>query len=477
MRDGNSVTDRKIMLVDDEVAVLQTSALALKSAGFKNVDLLVGGRELMSRLEKGDVALVLLDVMMPGLSGKELLGQIVASHPEVPVIMMTALNDVDTVVECMRTGAFDYLDKPVENLRLTSSVRRALDYGDLQRESSLLKQGLLSPDLAYPEVFDHILTCSEKMLSIFRYIEAIAPTSRAVLITGETGTGKELIAKAVHDASGKVGNYVDVNVAGLDDNLFADTLFGHMKGAFTGADRNRQGLVEQAEGGTLFLDEIGDLSIPSQVKLLRLLQEKEYYPLGSDRKKSTTARIVVATSQELRSKLQDGSFRRDLYFRLLAHQIDIPPLRQRRGDILLLFQHFLESACASMQREAPELHDELLPWLQTYAFPGNIREMEAMIFNALSMHRAGTLSRDDFRDYLKFSIEKDTSPASTDSLQTSASGILFPEPLPTIDEAVDALIDAAMKYHENNQSATARTLGITRQGLISRLKRRQLTPD
>ena len=262
-------------------------------------------------------------------------------HPELPVIVLTGANDVETAVRCMKDGAFDYLLKPVDEARLESAVRRAIEIGAMRRENSTLKRYLLTDALEHPEAFAAIVTAAKSMRAIFQYAEAVAPTPLPILVTGETGVGKELIARAIHAPERPPGPFLPVNVAGLDDALFSDALFGHKRGGFTGADRDRPGLVEQAAGGTLFLDEIGDLSPASQVKLLRLLQEGTYYPIGSDVMKRADIRVLVATNRDLRALQASGGFRKDLYYRLQAHHLHLPPLRERREDLPLLVAHFL----------------------------------------------------------------------------------------------------------------------------------------
>jgi DNA-binding NtrC family response regulator len=281
-----------------------------------------------------------------------------------------------------------------------SATRRAVEIRELQRENQLLKTHMLSNKLNSPEAFSEIVTNSAAMRSIFQYVEAIAASPRPVSITGETGVGKELIARAVHRLSQRDGAFVPVNVAGLDDTVFADTLFGHKKGAFTDAREARNGLVEKASGGTLFLDEIGDLNTTAQVKLLRLLQEGEYFPLGSDMAKRSDARMVVATNQDLDVLQSSGKFRKDLYYRLCDHQIQIPPLRDRREDLAVLAEHFLEKASKTLKRKKPTPPEELITLLSTYHFPGNVRELESMVFDAVSSHKSGKLSLDIFKDHL-----------------------------------------------------------------------------
>lgn len=464
---NQNTLQKTVLLVDDEEGLLKSASLALRTSGFQSVLTCSDSRNVAELLKEHEVHVVVLDIMMPHITGQQLLEDIVQNYPELPVVMMSSVNEIETVVQCMQSGAFDYLDKPVENLRLVTTLTRALEYQDMSKENLVLKDSLLNDSLKNPSYFSKIITKNKAMVSIFKYTESIAATSRAVLITGETGTGKELIAQSVHDLSGRQGEYVTVNVAGLDDNLFSDALFGHKKGAFTGAEQMRKGLIEKAEGGTLFLDEIGDLSIPSQVKLLRLLQEGEYYPLGSDSKKISQARVVVATSQNIRELVKEGTFRKDLYYRLQAHQIHLPPLRQRRDDLLILTEHFISLASQSLNKKEPILSEELFQKLSQHSFPGNIRELESIIFDAVSQHEDGELTIGDHElDTLDQLQDLEPVPLLSDHHR-----LIFEEPFPTIDEAVNKLVLTVLEKNKGNQTATAQELGITRQGLTSRLKR------
>lgn len=397
---------------------------------------------------------------------------ITSEYPEIPVIVITGANDVETAVKCIKIGAFDYMVKPVEKNRLIAGVRRAVEIRELQRENRLLKAHVLSDKLEHPEAFSDIVTNSSIMRSVFQYVEAISISPQPVLITGETGVGKEMIAKAVHMLSNRKGEFVPVNVAGLDENVFTDTLFGHKKGAFTGADRARIGLVEKASGGTLFLDEIGDLSADLQVKLLRLLQEGEYFPLGSDVTKRSDARVVVATNQELQTLQESGKFRKDLYYRLCAHHVHIPPLRERREDLPLLAEHFLEKSSEALGKKKPTPPKELFILLSSYHFPGNIRELESMIWDAVSYHKLGKLSLDAFKTHIRKtqpSMEADFRVPP----QTESGIISFSEQLPTLKQAEHLLISEALRRSGGNQAIAALNLGITRQALNRRLKRSQ----
>ncbi|MGD9280369.1 MAG: sigma-54 dependent transcriptional regulator, partial [Desulfobacterales bacterium] len=389
-----------VMMVDDEAQAITSFEMTLRSVNMNNFIRCHDSRDVMPLLSSREIEVMLLDLRMPHISGEELLPMITADYPEIPVVVVTGSNDIDTAVRCMQHGAFDYILKPVEKSRLIGGVKRAIELRELQRENQMLKAHVLSDKLEKPEAFSEIITISTSMRSIFQYIEAIASSPRPVLITGETGVGKELVAKAVHALSNRAGDFIPVNVAGLDDHVFADTLFGHKKGAFTDAREARSGLIERATGGTLFLDEIGDLSTASQVKLLRLLQEGEFFPLGSDVAKRSDARIVVATNQDLDKLQSSGQFRKDLYYRLGDHQIHIPPLRRRREDLALLVDHLLEKASKVLDKKKPTPPVELVTLLSTYHFPGNIRELESMIFDAVSSHTSGILSMDSFKAHL-----------------------------------------------------------------------------
>ena len=321
---SNILPVNPILLVDDEEHFLLSAELTMSSNGIKNIETCRDSREVLDLLAKKAYSLVVLDINMPHLSGVDLIPAIVNKFPETPVIIISAINNVDSAVYCMKEGAFDYLVKPVDDTRLVTTIKRGLELTEIRSENEMLKQSLLREKIEHPEAFSEIVTHCGVMQSIFKYIEAIAKTNLPVLITGETGTGKELFAKSIHQVSGRKGELISVNVAGVDDNFFSDTLFGHKKGAFTGAEIERKGLIEKAENGTLFLDEIGDLSIESQVKLLRLLQDGQYYPLGSDIAKLSDARIIVATHRDIKAMQAGNTFRQDLYYRLKSHHIIIP---------------------------------------------------------------------------------------------------------------------------------------------------------
>ena len=454
-----------ILMVDDEAQALDSFETALLFASINNITRCQDSREVMPLLSRQEIEVMLLDLSMPHISGEELLSLVTRDFPEVPVIIITGSNDVETAVACMKCGAFDYMLKPVEKSRLISGVKRAIEIRELQRENQLLRAHVLSDQLEHPEAFSEIITSSGTMRSIFQYIEAISNSPQPVLITGETGVGKELVAKAIHTLSNRKGNFVPVNVAGLDDNVFADTLFGHKKGAFTGADQARSGLIEQATGGTLFLDEIGDLSTTSQVKLLRLLQDGEFFPLGSDIAKHTDARIVVATNQNLPTLQESGKFRKDLYYRLRAHHIHIPPLSERAEDLPILVDHFLEKASRALGKQKPMPPEELFSVLAIYPFPGNIRELESMIFDAVTSCKTERLSLESFRSYIGQS-----EPATKIEGQFVAASTLK-EKIDTISQMTEKqmIIEALNKTNQNRTKA-AELLGISRRTLQNKIK-------
>jgi len=460
--------DHPILIVDDEDHFLLSVELSLSTEGINNIETCNDSRKVARLLKSSEYSMVLLDINMPHITGIELLHNIVGEYPEIPVVIISAVKEVEKAVECMKIGAFDYILKPVDVNRLVTTCRRGLDLTTIKYENRKLKEYLLSDQLQYPEAFEHIITRSESMRAIFKYIEAIAKTPLPVLITGETGVGKELIALAIHTISGRQGELVPVNVAGVDDTLFSDTLFGHKKGAFSGAEADRKGFIEQAEQGTLFLDEIGDLSLESQVKLLRLLQDGKYYPLGSDMAKLSDARIIVATHRDIEQMKSTNNFRQDLYYRLRAHHIKLPPLRERKEDIPLLVNHFLKKAADTLHKKMPTPPKELYTFLANHTFPGNIRELEGLIFDAVSRHQSGVLSLNVFRE--KISLQ-DTISNHVINEDQGVELMTFPENLPTLQEAEFILIAEALKRANGNQRIAAEILGISRTALNNRLKR------
>jgi len=457
-----------ILLVDDEPAWLGSLSLALESClGITNILTCDDGRRVPEILERGEVGLVLLDLTMPHLPGEELLERITERYPEIAVIVVSGLNQLETAVRCMKKGAFDYLVKTDDQDRMLGGVLRAVRMQELERDHREMASRFCSPEIRHPEAFDAIVTGDRNMLALFAYVEAVAKSPLPLLISGESGTGKELVARAAHRLSGCRGKLVTVNVAGVDDTVFADTLFGHTRGAFTGAEQARRGMAEEAADGTLFLDEIGDLAPASQVKLLRLLQEGEYFPLGSDLPKRLKARVVVATHRNLAVKEREGAFRRDLFYRLRTHQVILPPLRERRGDVPLLLAYFLGEAARELGKKKPTPPPGLAQFLATYSFPGNVRELRAMVYDAVSVHRERMLSMDCFVKAVERATEDGGAITCVGSRQNPFSGF---EQLPTFSDAAAFLVQEAMDRASGNQTLAARLLGISQPALNKRLK-------
>jgi two-component system nitrogen regulation response regulator GlnG len=460
-----------VLLVDDDPQVLHSASIVLRTSGVAHVITVEDSRAVMPLLAEQEVGVLVLDLTMPQISGQALLEQVAGDYPDIPVILMTATNDLETAVRCMQTGASDYLVKPVEESRLVSSVKRALEIRTLQAEVLSLKERLLTETPHQREAFAEIITQSQAMFTIFRYLEAIAPSPQPVLITGETGTGKELVARALHRLSARPGELVAVNVAGLDDTMFSDTLFGHTRGAFTGADQARDGVITSTAEGTLFLDEIGDLSVASQVKLLRLLQEGTFYPLGADRPRQSRARIVCATNADVAQRVSAGTFRKDLYYRLRTHHLHLPPLRARRGDLPLLVHHFVDKAARVLGKAVPTEPLALYQLLNTYSFPGNVRELEALVFDAVARHQGAILSLQSFKE----AIAGEPRLAATEPPEGPPTALTawFPAQLPTLKEVEEALLTEALSRADGNQGVAAVLLGLSRQALNRRLRRRQ----
>jgi DNA-binding NtrC family response regulator len=462
------VPEWPVLVVDDELDALESAERTLVSGGISHILQCQDARKVKDVLAIQQVTVILLDLSMPYVSGEELLPQLVEDFPEVPVIIVTGANEIETAVRCMRTGAFDYMVKPVEKNRLLSGVRRAIEIRELRRENETMRERLLSDVVKCPEAFASIITRNKAMHALFRYCESIAKSHWPVLLTGETGVGKELLARAIHTLSGRPGDFVAINAAGLDDNMISDALFGHVRGAFTGADQVRRGLIEKAAGGTLFLDEIGDFTPASQVKLLRVLQEREYYPVGSDIAKRTDARIVCATNRDLDALQVAGQFRKDLYHRLHTHLVRIPPLRERLDDIPLLVHHFLERASAELHKKAPTPPKELYTLLGSYSFPGNIRELEGMVLDAVANHESHVLSMAVFRERIAPPSVPGSEPPSE---FREANPFACLDQLPTMKGSTSLLIEDAMRRASGNQTIAARLLGISRTALNKRVNR------
>lgn len=479
----------RILIVDDERLHINLLNDILKERYAIKVAL--NGRQAIERAtSEPRPDLILLDVRMPDMDGFEVLARL-REDPrtdEIPVIFLTALDAEEEETRGLEAGAVDYITKPFSpavvtarihtHLSLRRSIREAMEArlqaDSLEMRVEALNRGLASEAPRHPEAFAHIVTNSAAMRAQFHYMEAVAVSAEPILISGETGVGKELIVQGLHalgtEGHGGDGRLVSVNLAGLDDATFSDTLFGHRKGAFTGAHQERRGLIAEAEGGTLFLDEIGDLAPTSQVKLLRLLQERLYLPLGADRPVAMNTRVIAATNRDLPAMMTEGAFRQDLFFRLAAHHIKVPALRERREDIPLLTAHFLEEAGRAMGRPAPEAPAELLQLLELYDFPGNVRELRALIFDAVARHRTGPVLS---MKGIQTTIEERRAAQGPSGGETALPTPVHIEGrLPTLEEAEGFLIGEAMRLAGNNQGIAASLLGISRSALNRRLNRR-----
>lgn len=468
----NKYPEEPILLVDDEQSWLTSLELMLaRQGGLNNTISTTDSSEVMDILARQEFSLVLLDFTMPKLSAEELLPMIGRDYPGLPVIILTGRDQVETAVSCMKLGAADYFIKTEDEMRLLGGIQRVLRLREVERENRLLKNGLLAAELQKPEVFAGIVTQEQSVEAIFHYVEAVAGGNQPVLIRGESGTGKELIAKALHEAGRPDGPWVAISAGSIDDETFADTLFGRERGAYPGADKARKGLIEQAGSGTLFLDEIGSLSEASQLKLLRVLQDGEFFPVGSDRPRRANARFVIATNQDLKKLVSDGRFRSDLYYRLKVHQLVIPPLRERLGDIPLLLDHFLGQAAVEFGKKKPTPPAELAVLLQTYHFPGNVRELQSMVFDAVSQHQQRKLSMDVFKKAMGRVEEADEGVAG------EVPQVQFGEQLPTLKQTVNQLLMEALERTHGNKTMMADILGLSRPALSKRLKKMREEDD
>ena len=460
-----SYPQHPLLIVDDEEPIIDGCRETLLRGDIDNVICCTDSREALDLVSRNELEAVVLDLTMPYVSGEELLETIVATQPNVPVLVVTGNNDIESAINCMKIGAHDYLVRPVSCERLLAATRVAIGVRELRRENQSLRGSLLADGLREPEDFAEIVTVNRSVKSILMYIESVSKTPYPILISGETGVGKELFAMAIHKSSKRTGKFVAVNVAGLDDNMFSDTLFGHTKGAFTGADAPRAGLIASAAGGTLLLDEIGDLSLPSQVKLLRLLQEMEYMPVGQDRAVKTDARIIVSTNVDLAEKQRAGSFRTDLYYRLNTHKISIPPLRNRLDDLPFLVNHFLDRISGTLNKAIPTPPRELMSLLSAYEYPGNIRELEAMITDAVSRHDSHVLSMRSFREHIGDRVKIKS------CQEADHASVIFPDNLPTCNELKYLLIKEAVVRAGGSYTLAAELIGSTRQAVSRHMKK------
>ena len=455
-----------ILVVDDDIGFMESVRRTLITNNCTNVMMLSDSHKTISELDRGGISVILLDWIMPQVNGAELLQKIVSSHPSIPVIIMTAVTDAETIVNCIRQGAFDYITKPLDENRLLSCLNKAVQVSAYEERVQRLTAYLQGAPVARPELFNDIVTNSPKMHGVLKTIETVAPTRSPILITGETGVGKELIAHAIHRASNLKGKLVSVNVAGLDDDdIFSDTLYGHVKGAFTGASEAREGLISQADGGTLLFDEIGDLGQKSQVKLLRLLQEQEYYRIGSDSVKKCTARIIAASNRNFDEMRRCGEFRNDLYYRICGYHIRIPSLRERPEDIPLLLAHFVAKEAKKLGKTLPIIPQNVLQALQEHDFTGNVRELLNMVRNAVTLSASRHLSIEDFLGTVFVSSHVALRVIKDKPFRLQA---VFEE-FPNLEDVERLIVEEALHASNGNKAMAARILGISRTTLLKKL--------
>jgi DNA-binding NtrC family response regulator len=440
---------KRILVVEDEEKLRRVIELQLMTAGF-DVDKAANAEEGLKIVDRAD--LVLTDLKLPRMDGLEFLNVIRRQNAQVPVVMMTAYGSVETAVEAMKAGATDFLLKPFSLDHLMQVVQKALEMRALREENRELKA-----ELGRRYEFDNIVGRSGPMQEIFATIERVAPSRATVLLTGESGVGKDLIARAIHFHSPRKDKpLVKINCTAIPENLMESELFGYEKGAFTGAQTSKPGKFEQADTGTVFLDEIGDVPAAIQVKLLRVLQEREFERLGSNVTRHIDVRLVAATNQDLRAALEQGTFREDLYYRLNVVPINIPPLRERKQDIPFLANHFIRKLAPDTGCQVESITDTAMEKLIAYHWPGNVRELENVIERSLVMAAGSQLDAED--------IKLENAPRAR---QQSGDHFL-PEGL-TLDQYEQEIIREALKRADGNKSQAARLLGLTRNALRYRL--------
>ena len=451
---------RRILVVDDEENLRLVLRTLLKRAGYE-VDVASTGEEALEKVESFGPDVVLTDVRMPKMSGMDLLAALRAKNSPATVIVMSAYGSVDLALEAIKAGAYDYVAKPFKPDEILLTLRKAEERETLRRENKQLRE-----EIRREHKFDEILAKSAVMMEIFRTIGKIADYKTTVLIVGESGVGKELVARAVHRRGNRVnGPFVAINCGAIPENLLESELFGHRKGAFTDANADRRGLFEEATGGTLFLDEIGELPLPLQVKLLRVLQEETIRRLGDTKDVKIDVRIVAATHRDLQAEVKAGRFREDLYYRLNVLPLTIPPLRDRKEDIPLLIDHFIARNNTRLGTSIRGLDADARKALIDYAWPGNVRELENTIERAMVLADADTLHAPDLPERVR---------EARDPVQMQlATGELSIKKTTRIIEEV--LIRRALQKTKGNRTRAAEVLEISHRALLYKLKDYKIT--
>ncbi len=450
---------RTVLVVDDERTMLMFAKVALEGAGYR-VLTADSGEEAVPMLRDPDLDVVLSDLKMPGMSGEELLGRCRTECPDVPVIVATAYGSIRSAIDCIRSGASDYLTKPFEPEELEFAVQSAVRLRDLVRENRQLQAQVSGARARWRLIGD-----SPAMQTLHEEIHRVAPYRTNVLITGESGTGKEAVARNIHEQGTRADRpWVAINCSAIPRDLMESELFGYVRGAFTGAVQNRLGRMEQANGGTLFLDEIGDLDLPLQAKLLRVLQEREFSPVGSDAIRRVDVRIIAATNRDLHDMVRQGAFREDLLYRLDVYKIHVPPLRDRATDIPVLAKSFLAAFRAEMDKPVERFSDEAMTALCDYNWPGNVRELRNAVERSLLSCRGGVIEPQDLPDKVG---RRDDGGADGNGLDGFGDGGLTA----WLEDAERRHIVAALERCNGVQVQAARLLGISERSLWHRLKK------
>jgi len=438
-----------VLVIEDEEKLRRVVELQLKTAGY-DVEQAGSAEEAMKLADRADV--ILTDLRLPGMSGLEMLQQLRSEDSHKPVIVMTAFGSIETAVEAMKAGAVDFLPKPFSLDHLMTVVNKALEVRSLREENRELRA-----ELSQRYQFDNIIGRSAAMREIFATVERVAPTRATVLLCGESGVGKDMIARAIHHHSPRTDRpFVKINCTALPENLMESELFGYEKGAFTGANVSKPGKFEQADTGTVLLDEIGDVPPAIQVKLLRILQEREFERLGSNKVRHVDVRVLAATNVDLRAALEQGEFREDLYYRLNVLPINIPPLRDRKEDIPFLARHFVAKLSKDVGSRVESISDAAIQRLMEYHWPGNVRELENVIERSLVLANDAVLEPADIR------LDLTAAPRS------AVAGNFLPDGM-TLDAYEQSIIREALQRANGNKSQAARLLGLTRNALRYRL--------
>jgi DNA-binding NtrC family response regulator len=445
-----------ILIVDDEKSYLDLLKGLLVEEGFTDIITETNPLNAIDILHSNNVDLVLCDVYMPQMNGLELLERITLEHPHIPVIMVTAISDVKIALKAIEQGAYEFITKPPDIDRLIITIKRALEKRLLSLERDALREIGVSSKIKWQKDFAGLVTESSLMYKVFELVEIFAPTNETILITGETGTGKDLIAKKIHNLSPrKSGPFLVVNLASISPTLFESELFGHEKGSFTGATNDKAGYFESANGGTIFLDEIGELPKELQGKLLRTIQYNEIFRIGSSKPIKLDTRIIAATNRNMMNAIKKNEFRSDLYYRLTRGFITLPPLRKREGDIKLLANYFLTAGNLIYKKNILGITDEAFNQLEQYSFPGNVRELENIILNTIAQTKDKTFI--DHFDLADLSDER----ASMKSMAE--------DDLVSIDDAVKLHIIRIMNHTNQNIQKAAAILGVSERTLQRRL--------